>query len=286
MMTIRFAALMFLTIFVLCGTCALAQSTNRDSPTPIDGTTVYRGSVRDTNASGSTAYYYSVNVEPGMIHATLTFTPPSTGASMSILFSGIDCCDADSGLGGDSGGGAAVTSESNFRVRTSQRLLLEVYVDAGAGGNVTFTLQLEGSVGGTGETPCPDLSITIAKAQSVKVGTKQIRVDIFGTVANDSAGDYISEAGLQRLRILQSSPTLVGRSVVFTMPFTSVRARGRVPFLFSKTFSTADFSRLTPGFQVEILYDAAIATDGNPRNDDCGAANNTKAIPYGLIKQP
>jgi len=284
-MKIRFAALMFLTIFVLCGAPALAQSTNRESPTPIDGTTVYRGSVRDTNRDGSTAYFYSVNVEPGTIHATLNFTPPSTGASMSVIISGVDCCE-DSALGGDSGGSTPVTSESNFRVGRSQRLLLEVYVDAGAGGEVAFTLRLEGSVGGAGETPCPDLSITIAKAQSVKVGTKQIRVDIFGTVANASAGDYISEAGQQSLKISQSSPTLSGWSVVFTQPFISVRAGGSVPFLFNKTYTTAEFARLRPSFKVEIVYNGAITSDGNPRNDDCAAANNSKAIPYELIKSP
>ena len=286
-MTIRFAGLMFLMVFVLCGADASAQSTNRDSPTPFEGMSVSSSSLRDTNDPGSTAYYYSVNVEPGTVRATLNMTPPSTGASMSVIFSGTDCCGADSGLSAVSGGGDAVTSESSFTVRTSQRLLVEVYVDTGAVGQVSFTLRLEGSVGGTGETPCPDLSVIIVKAQSVKVGTKQIRVDIFGTVANDSAGDYISEAGLQRLRISQSSPTLISPSVVYTLPFTSVRARGgRVAFAFNKTFSSADFRRLTPSFRVEIIYDAAVATDDNPRNDDCGAANNIKLIPYELIKQP
>jgi hypothetical protein len=287
MMKIRFAALMFPAIFVLCGASALAQSTNRESPTPISGTTVYSGSVRDTNREGSTAYYYSVNVERGTVHATLRFTPPSTGASMSILFSGRDCCPPDSGLGGDSGGGTAVTSESTFAVPSTQTLLLEVYVDAGAGGEVSFTLQIEGSVGGTGDAPvCSDLSVTIAKAQSVKVCTKQIRVDIFGTIANDSANDFVSGAGQQSLKIFQSSPALSVWGVVFTQPFTSVRAGGRVPFLFNKTFSTADFTRLRPSFKVEIVYDGAIATDGNPRNDDCAAANNLRSIPFETIKSP
>jgi hypothetical protein len=204
---------------------------------------------------------------------------------MSVIFSGPDCCDGAS-LGGDGGDTRPVTSETTFTVRSRQRLLLEVYVDAGAGGEVTFTLQFEGSVGGTGVTVCPDLSILIAKAQSVKIGAKQVRVDIFGAVRNTSAGDYTSSAGQQSLKIFQSSPTLSGWSVVFTQTFVSIRAGAQVPFLFSKTFSTGDFARLTPGFKVEIVYDGAIASDGNPRNDDCAAANNTHAIPYELIKSP
>jgi hypothetical protein len=59
LMKIRFAAFVFFTMLALCGTSAFAQSTNRDSPTPIGGTALYRGSVRDTNPGGSTAYFYS-----------------------------------------------------------------------------------------------------------------------------------------------------------------------------------------------------------------------------------
>ncbi|MGC2235341.1 MAG: hypothetical protein WA584_04230 [Pyrinomonadaceae bacterium] len=279
-MKIRFAALMFTTVFVLCGASAFGQSTNRDMPTPIGDTTTFRGSVRDTNSTGSTAYYYSLNVEPGTIHSTLTFTPPSGGASMSVVFSGPDCCDGAS-LGGDGGDTNPVTSETTFRVTRSQTLLLEVYVDAGAGGTVTFTLQFEGSVGGAGGTTfCTDLSMTLVTYKVEQIGTKEVKVTITGILANESTADFVSGDGQQKMRLQEKPERLVAYTTVRDQPFTNVRARGRLAFAATKTYRTGDFLTLRPSYKLSIVYDSAIGADGNVRNDDCVPANNVVNLAY------
>jgi hypothetical protein len=279
MMKVRLVVLMFLAVSALCGTSATAQSRDRERPTPISGTT-YSGNLQDENPDGTDAYYFSVNVEPGTIHATLDYTSPPGVTSMSVFFSGPACCPPESELGDTD-----THDESTFRVTSRQTLLIEVYVASEPGRNVPFTLTLEGSVGGSGGTTiCTDLSLTLVTYKAEKVGAKEVRVTITGILANESTGDFVSGDGQQRIKILERFATSVSVNTLYTQPFTTVRTRGRLAFATTKTYRLADFLSLRPNYRVSIVYDSALGSDDNARNDDCVATNNTLELAYRAVR--
>lgn len=274
-MRIKFIGLMFVAIFALCGNLVFAQSRDRENPTPISGTS-FSGNIRDDNRDGAAVYYFKINVEPGSVHAMLNYTSPPGVTSMSVFFSGVDCCPPESELGGSS-----TTAESTFRIQNRQTLLIEVYVDSEFGREVPFTLRFEGSVGGPGGTTiCTDLSIDVVTYKVEKVGTKDVKVTITGILANESTGDFVSGDGQQSIRVQEKFSTSIAFTTIYTQPFTTVRTRGRLAFATTKTYKLADFISLKPSFKVSIIYDGEIGSDNNPKNDDCVPANNIVNLPY------
>src|SRR4030095_6476315 len=82
-------------LLFLCESSGLGQSTSRNKSIPIVGN-VLRETLRNNSDSLSESYYYSYSAKGGRTKVVLRASPPDGGASMTVSFSGRDCCSTDS----------------------------------------------------------------------------------------------------------------------------------------------------------------------------------------------
>src|SRR4030095_9426221 len=114
-----------LALAFFCETSALGQSTNRNKSIPILGN-VLRETLRNNSGSLSESYYYSYSAKGGKTRVVLRATPPDGGASMTVSFSGRDCCSTDSTISFTAGDTKSVGSESILETAGPPLLLLTI----------------------------------------------------------------------------------------------------------------------------------------------------------------
>ncbi len=78
-------------ILVLQSGVALAQSVNKNRPTPISESIV-SGSFDNAGRGTSETHYYSISAGPGRVSVKITQDPLVPGASLVVNFTGSNCC--------------------------------------------------------------------------------------------------------------------------------------------------------------------------------------------------
>lgn len=96
------------------------------------------------------------------------------------------------------------------------------------------------------------------------------------TVSNLGAQDYVTSDNQQMLRLIQ------GKQVLQTKPFSNL-GKGQKEHIQAKV--NWDKRTALQDFRVMIVYDRDILHDGNPLNDDCNGANNTRTLSASTISR-
>jgi hypothetical protein len=104
--------------------------------------------------------------------------------------------------------------------------------------------------------------------------TSQFRgqVQITGVVKNLGNAAYISNPNQQSIHLYE------GSRLVTQKPFQNLTPGQEVTVTYTRSWDASSPSEgeFPPTYKLLIVYDPDIRLDGNPRNDDCNAANNQK----------
>lgn len=274
------SVLFMLTVFLLSPAKGIAQSRDPDSPTAVTGFPV-------TGNLGTGTYYYEVPesiVTEGDKNATLTFTPPPGGGSMTASFSGRRCCSGDATVGESTGYAETIRRSTTFNVPGPQNLLITVYISVAPKYTVRFSLNLSVTGAPSGIIVTPPPTPTPPSTTST------------GGVCTDLSVDYYQVEGVGLTRGI----TGVVRNRTTTHPYKGF-PRGQWIEIFDITDSEKAATRITfirlpdiidPGdsfsyraqhtlttlrrtrYMIKIVYSPGHATDRSQYNDDCNDANN------------
>ena len=103
----------------------------------------------------------------------------------------------------------------------------------------------------------------------------QGRIEIVGVVRNVGRAAYISDPRQQSVELIEEQPGSPPR-VVQSRTFTNLSAGGQLRMVHPRFWDTA--IEFQPRYRMLITYEPDIRTDANPRNDDCGLANNEAVL--------
>jgi len=253
------------TLVVIAG-AASAQSTDVAHPTPISSFPV-------TGSLSSGTFYYAAIGEAGTASATLEFTPPDGGGSMSVSISGPECCTGDAYVGGTTGLPDPIREEARFTIPRRQIILVTVNVAVATKRSIRFSLTLGGTIGPAIVLPldaCPDLEMFEGFDLTVTKGTRTIS----GSIVNRSLNNFVSTFGRQWIEVRDiaklGSVTRFDGNLVRRIPFGDVPSGGSLPY----TATHRTESLLPPQYKVRIVYAPGNATDALTSNDDCNMSNN------------
>ncbi len=128
-------------ILVLQSGVALAQSVNKNRPTPISESIV-SGSFDNAGRGTSETHYYSISAGPGRVSVKITQDPLVPGASLVVNFTGSNCCRGayDSLL--NPAVGRTHVRDINFDVPSRQMLTMRVT----GGARLRYEIEFSGAV--------------------------------------------------------------------------------------------------------------------------------------------
>ncbi len=125
---------------------------------------------------------------------------------------------------------------------------------------------------------CPDPSASSIDFALVSRATRFTgRVRVTGTVKNVGGAPYVSGAN-QQLALLYEIP-LGGRPrLVAQRAFQNLAPNEVATVTFDRDWNASSPAEgeFPPNYRLVISYDPDILLDSNPKNDDCGASNNTR----------
>ena len=275
---ILLSMLLMLTIFLFMPHAGAAQSVNPDDPTVIASFPV-------TGTLGSGTYYYQVPetlVREGEATATLTFTPPDGGGSMTASFSGPRCCSGEVTVGDSTGYAEAIRRSTTFSIPGQQNLLVTLYVSVAEKSTVRFSLNLSsvGAASGVIVTP-PPTSPTMPAGVCTDLGVDGFRIsgetgltkEITGRVRNlTTTHPYKGYRRLQWLEVLDITDSEKAPSIVQRIMIPEIIDPG-ASFSYSAVHTLTERRRTR--YLVKIVYSPYNATDRSQYNDDCNADNNS-----------
>ncbi len=128
---------------------------------------------------------------------------------------------------------------------------------------------------------CPDPGVaSIDYAILSRTTPFQGRVRITGTVKNLGRAPYVSNPRQQSV-LLYEVPAAGPARLVAQRAFQNLAPDEAVTVAFDRDWRSSE--EFPPSYRVIISYDPDILLDSNPKNDDCGAANNRRERPGGEI---
>lgn len=125
---------------------------------------------------------------------------------------------------------------------------------------------------------CPDpAAVSIDYTMVSRASRFAGRVRISGKVKNVGGAAYLSGPNQQIAQLYEIVPG--GRPrLVASHAFQNLAPNGEVTVSFERDWNASSPAEgeFPPTYRLMIVYDPDILLDGNPRNDDCGRANNTR----------
>jgi hypothetical protein len=290
------SALFVLGIFLFKKFDGESQSTNPDDPTLIASLPI-----RGTLSSGT--YYYRVPeamVREGAATASLSFTPPDGGGSLTASFSGRRCCEGEATVGESTGYSGTIRRFSTFSIPAPQDLLVTIYVSVAVKHSIHFDLSLSATGGSgiivTGPSPSPSPSASrilppaavctdLAVVAYTVTGETGLRKEISGQVINvTTTHPYKGYRRLQWVEVLDITDSeKLPRTVARVMIPEIIEPRGIFSYSAIHTLTTPRRTR----YKMKIVYSPYNATDRSQYNDDCNPANNsTTRQVVGILTAP
>ena len=255
-----------------------AQSTNPDSPTAIASFPV-------TGNLGSGTYYYQLPeslVSEGEATATLTFTPPDGGGSMTASFSGPRCCSGEVTVGDSTGYAEAIRRSTTFSIPGQQNILVTVYVSVAPKRTVRFNLNLTTTGGPSGIiiTPPPTTPTTPTGPVCTDLGINGFAVNSVTSMRNKISGIVLNVTTTHPYKGYGRRQWLVVRDITDSETRPRLVTRIFIPEIVDpgESFSyavvdTLPKPRLTR-YEIMIGYSHLNSTDDSQYNDDCNSRNN------------
>lgn len=276
------SSIFLLAISLLAPLDGAAQSTNPDDPTLV-------ASYPISAALASGTYYYRIPeamVREGAATATLAFTPPDGGGSLTASFSGRRCCEGEATVGESTGYSGTIRRFSTFSIPAPQDLLVTIYVSVAVKQTIHFDLFLSATAGSgiivtrpspspspSPALPAPPLCTDLAVLAYAVAGGTSLRKEITGQVVNvTTTHPYKGYRRLQWLEVLditdsEKAPRTVARIMIPEI----IEPRGIFSYSAIHTLTTPRRTR----YKVKIVYSPYNATDRSQYNDDCNPANNS-----------
>lgn len=100
-------------------------------------------------------------------------------------------------------------------------------------------------------------------------------IEIVGVVRNVGRAAYVSEPRQQSIELIEEQPGTPPRVVTDRM-FTILAPNGTETLVHRRGWDTS--TEFQPRYRLRNVYEPDIRTDANPRNDDCGLANNEAVL--------
>jgi hypothetical protein len=125
---------------------------------------------------------------------------------------------------------------------------------------------------------CPDPAVTgLDFAIVSRTARFRGRVEITATVDNVGRATYSSRPNQQSVQLYEATPGGPSRLVAQTA-FVNLAPGEGVKVSYTRNWYAASPAEgeFPPTYRAIIAYDPDITMDGNPRNDDCVAANNRR----------
>jgi hypothetical protein len=274
------AGIFLIMAFMLQPGTATGQSTDETRPTPIAAFPL-------TGTLGSGTYYYEIPetlVSEGEVNATLTFTPPTGGGSMTASFSGPRCCSGEATVGESTGYAESIRRSTTFSIPGQQNLLITVYVSVAAKQTVRFSLNLSAAGAPSGiiitpppaptpTTPTGGVCTDLGVDGFVVTGETGLTKEITGRVRNlTTTHPYKGYRRLQWLEVFDITDSEKGPPLVTRIAIPEIIEAG-ASFSYSAVHTLT--VRRRTRYKVQIRYSPYNATDRSQYNDDCNSSNNS-----------
>lgn len=100
-------------------------------------------------------------------------------------------------------------------------------------------------------------------------------IEIVGVVRNIGQAAYVSDPRQQSVELIEEQPG-ISPTAVEDRTFTNLAPNATVRLVHRRSWDTS--TEFQPRYRLRIVYEPDIRTDANPRNDDCGLANNEAVL--------
>lgn len=100
-------------------------------------------------------------------------------------------------------------------------------------------------------------------------------IEIVGVVRNVGRVAYVSDPRQQSVELIEEQPGVSPRAVE-DRTFTNLAPNATVRLVHRRSWDTS--TEFQPRYRLRIVYEPDIRSDANPRNDDCGLANNEAVL--------
>jgi hypothetical protein len=100
-------------------------------------------------------------------------------------------------------------------------------------------------------------------------------IEIVGRVRNIGRDAYVSEPRQQSIELIEEQAGTPPR-IVAEQTFTNLAPNATRTVVHRRSWDTS--TEFQPRYRLRIVYEPDIRTDANPRNDDCGLANNEATL--------
>ncbi|MGH7563272.1 MAG: hypothetical protein ACREK5_02480 [Gemmatimonadota bacterium] len=100
-------------------------------------------------------------------------------------------------------------------------------------------------------------------------------IEIVGVVRNIGRAAYVSDPRQQSVELIEEQPGISPKAVE-DRTFTNLAPNATVRLVHRRSWDTS--TEFQPRYRLRIVYEPDIRIDANPRNDDCGLANNEAVL--------